>query len=77
MELEKILDEKLKLLDALRNKITELDTAKQRLVSDALEVQGAAKQLSELVNQERENKKKLSTVTPGMKNGKKSTTKAK
>jgi len=50
MELQAMLDEKLKILEALRNKLREVEELKQRVTSEALEVQGAAKQLAEIIN---------------------------
>jgi hypothetical protein len=54
--LEEKLNEKVKELDDLKAKINEHETNKQKLYQQALEVQGAAKLLVELVNAEKEAK---------------------
>jgi len=56
MELEQMLQDKLKTLESLKNKIKELDNVKQQLMADALEAQGAAKMLSDIVDQNKANK---------------------
>ncbi len=50
MNLEAALQQKLKELDDLRAKITATEEQKQKLFQTALEVQGAAKQLIEIIN---------------------------
>lgn len=52
--LEEILQAKVKELESIKAKINEMDAAKQKLFQQALEVQGAAKLLVELVNAEKE-----------------------
>jgi hypothetical protein len=54
--LEEKLNEKVKELEDLKAKINEHETNKQKLYQQALEVQGAAKLLVELVNAEKEAK---------------------
>jgi hypothetical protein len=51
--LEEMLQAKVKELDGLRAKINESEVTKQKLLQQALEVQGAAKVLVELVNEEK------------------------
>jgi len=50
MKLEEMLQAKLKELEDLRTKISATEEQKQKLFQQALEVQGAAKQLIELIN---------------------------
>ena len=51
MNLQEKLKIKLKELDAARAKIAELDEQRQKLLQAALEIQGATKQLIELINE--------------------------
>lgn len=51
--LEEMLQAKVKELDDLKTKINESESTKQKLFQQALEVQGAAKVLVELVNAEK------------------------
>jgi hypothetical protein len=53
MNLENLLQAKLKELETMRSKLQEMEQQKQQLVQAALEVQGAAKQLVELINEEK------------------------
>ena len=50
VNLEETLQNKLKELDDLRARITAAEEQKQKLFQTALEVQGAAKQLIEIIN---------------------------
>lgn len=50
MNLDEKLQQKLKELDDLRAKINAAEEQKQKLYQQALEVQGAAKQLIEIIN---------------------------
>jgi len=62
--LEEKLQAKLKELDSLKAKITEAEETKQKLFQQALEVQGAAKQLVELINLEKAAKPEPAVSTP-------------
>lgn len=59
MNLEEKLQAKLKELEALKAKVAEYEEAKNKTIQAALEVQGAAKQLVELIN---DSKKDASTA---------------
>lgn len=69
MNLEEKLQAKVKELDALKTRMAELDTERQKTFQHALEVQGAAKQLIELVNaQKAEAAKKMLPSMPVVNN---------
>lgn len=57
MNLEEKLQGKLKELEAMKLKLAELEETKQKTMQAALEVQGAAKQLVELINDSKKDDK--------------------
>ena len=63
MNLEALINEKMRQLETLKAKLQEIDNYKQKLTVEILEAQGATKQLVELVNlQKVELKSKSSSV---------------
>jgi hypothetical protein len=58
MNLEERLQQKLKDLEDLRTKLNALEDQKNKMLQQALEIQGAAKQLAELINVQKEEAQK-------------------
>jgi len=54
-----MMTERIKQLETLRSRLQELESSKQKLTMELLEVQGAAKQLIELVNLQKEEERNI------------------